>query len=68
MVETAYELFLMKVQTLSFACVEMEDRSNYRLSRNQLVELDGSIEFHFFGNHINQWKDLNNINLKEDEK
>ena len=48
-VKTASDLIFIKVQTFNYGAVDISDRFNIRLSRNQMVELSWSVEFKFLG-------------------
>ena len=48
-VKTASDLIFIKVQTFNYGAVDISDRINIRLSRNQTVELSWSAEFTFLG-------------------
>ena len=49
MVKTSLDLICIEVQMLNYRAVEVSDRSYIRLSRNQMVELNWSVEFKILG-------------------
>ena len=48
-VTTSLDLICIEVQMLNYRAVEVSDRSFIRLSRNQMIELNWSVEFKILG-------------------